>query len=50
MVKKVFACLSLLLALSSAASAQSFPSQTIRIVVPFAPGGTSEIVARSVAH
>jgi tripartite-type tricarboxylate transporter receptor subunit TctC len=39
----------LLGAASPLVRAQSWPNRPVRFVVPFAPGGTSEIVARSVA-
>jgi tripartite-type tricarboxylate transporter receptor subunit TctC len=45
-----FVLVALALLLAASASAQTFPSKPIRLIVPFAPGGSSEIVARSVAQ
>ena len=37
------------LAAAGAQAQQSWPSQTIRIVVPYSPGGSSDIIARAIA-
>lgn len=39
-----------LLAISGAAHAQSFPERTITLVVPFAAGGSTDVVARVIAQ
>ena len=43
------ACIIAVAASVSPAHAQGFPSKTIRIIVPFTPGGSNDVVAREIA-
>ena len=48
MAQLLAACV-IVLGLISSACAQGFPSKTIRIIVPFTPGGSNDVVAREIA-
>jgi len=49
-MKRLLAACAIALASVSTAAAQGFPSQTIRIIVPFTPGGSNDVVAREIAQ
>jgi tripartite-type tricarboxylate transporter receptor subunit TctC len=43
------ACLAAVVFFVSPGNAQTFPNKTIRIIVPFTPGGSNDVVAREIA-
>ena len=49
-MNKLLAAFAALLALSTAASGQTFPSKPLRLICPFPPAGAVDIASRATAH
>ena len=49
-MRRIIVAVTTVLLAAFAAHAQNYPTKPVRLVVPFAPGGSSEIIARSFAH
>jgi tripartite-type tricarboxylate transporter receptor subunit TctC len=49
LVTRLLAACFVALAFMASAAAQGFPNKTIRVIVPFTPGGSNDVVAREIA-
>src|SRR6266542_5809103 len=45
----LLAAAGMLLALTTAAAAQEYPSKPVRLIIPFPPGGSNDVVGRLIA-
>jgi len=48
-VQKIFALACLLVTLATAAAAQDYPTKPVRLIIPFPPGGSNDVVGRMIA-
>jgi tripartite-type tricarboxylate transporter receptor subunit TctC len=50
LIGKALGCLLALLAFAAPASAEDYPTRPIRLIIPFPPGGSNDVVGRIVAN
>src|SRR5438445_3969633 len=49
LIKAMVRAIGLLLALTAVAAAQDYPTKPVRLIIPFPPGGSNDVVGRVVA-